>query len=176
MHAPPAVGELDGDERVGAVVEVEQRALGAFEEHPLVGGERSVDDGARLGDVGLEALGVGAELLHDLLDRVGGQLVDLREDVVLLGKRGLDLLGQDVLVLEVLDADAQAARLVHVGRADASARGADLGRAQPVLRGAVEVLVVRHDQVRVAADEQAVRGEAVGLEAVHLVDEHARGR
>ncbi len=70
----------------------------------------------------------------------------------------------------------EAARLVHVGGADAAARGADLGLAQAVLGGTVEVLVVRHDQVRVAADEQAVRGQAVLLEAVHLLDQDLRGR
>jgi hypothetical protein len=59
-----------------------------------------------------------------------------------------------------------------VGRPDAAARRADLGLAEPMLARAVEVAVVRHDEMRVAADEQAVGGELVGLEAVHLLDEH----
>ncbi len=47
-------------------------------------------------------------------------------------------------------------------------------RAEPALARAVEVAVVRHDEVRVAADEQPVRGQAVGLEAVHLLEQHLR--
>ena len=39
------------DERVRAVVEIEQRPLRTFEEHPLTRTERAIDEQGRIGDV-----------------------------------------------------------------------------------------------------------------------------
>ena len=153
------------------MVHVEQRALRAFEEDVLVGLECLVDDRGGVGDHREDPLGVAQVLLGDLLDGVRGEVVDLGEDVVLLVQRGLELLAEDVLVGEVLDAQAHAARLVHIRGADTAAGGADLVVAEASLAGTVEVAVVRHDQVRVGADQEAVRGETVGLELVHLGEE-----
>ena len=41
-HAPPAVGLRRRDERIGAVVEVEERRLRAFEQQMVVAVERVV--------------------------------------------------------------------------------------------------------------------------------------
>ena len=65
-----------------------------------------------------------------------------------------DLLLQDLLVEQVLHADAQARRLVGVAGADPAAGGADLQLAQLRLAGRVEQQVVGHDQVRVGRDAQ----------------------
>jgi hypothetical protein len=69
-----------------------------------------------------------------------------------------DLLLEDLLVEQILHADAEARRLVGVRRADAAARRADLELAELGLARVVEQHVVRHDQVRVGADPQARRG------------------
>ena len=82
-------------------------------------------------------------------------VVDLDQHLVLELQRGLDLLVQDLLVQHVRDPDADARDLVLVGRADAAAGGADLGLAQEPLGDLVDGHVVRHDQVRVGADQQA---------------------
>ena len=47
-----------GDERIGAVVDVEQRALAALEQHVLARVERLVQQQAGVGDVRAEPLGV----------------------------------------------------------------------------------------------------------------------
>ena len=56
---------------------------------------------------------------------------------------------------EVADADAAAADLVFVGRADAARRRADLAIAAAGFGQHVELAVIRQDQVRLVADEQA---------------------
>ena len=66
-------------------------------------------------------------------------------------------LAQDLLVEEVLDADAEARDLVAVRRADAATGGADLGLAEEALGRLVESDVVRRDQVRVGADDAGAR-------------------
>ena len=57
---------------------------------------------------------------------------------------------------QVADADAAPADLVLVGRADAARRRADLALAAPRLGQHVELAVIRQDQVRLVADQQAV--------------------
>ena len=66
------------------------------------------------------------------------------------------LVGQRLAIAEqVADADAAAADLVLVGRTDAARRGADLALAAPRLGQHVELAVIRQDDVRLLADQQA---------------------
>ena len=114
-----------GDERVGAVVDVEQGRLGALEQHLLALAERVPDVQGGVGDPGPQGLGVGGVLLDDRLGVQRQAVVDLGQQRVALAQHGLDLLGQDPRVEQVLDADAEPADLVAVGGADAPAGGAD---------------------------------------------------
>ena len=161
------------DVGVRAMVDVEQRALRALEQDGLALAHGIVQHLAGLGHIRLEDAGVRQVLLADLLDRVGVQTVDLLQDGVLLDKRRLDLQAEDLLVHEVLDADALASHLILVARADAALGGADLVIAQALLVGAVKILVVRHDDMRVAADLEVLAGDALSLEHGHFLDQHA---
>ena len=114
------------------------------------------------------------ELLHDLLGLDGPAVVELGEHLVLGDQRGLDLLPQDRLVEEVLDADADAVHLVGVGRADAAAGGADLALAEEALADLVHRRVVGRDHVGVGADPQAGGVQAARLEAVELLHQHGQ--
>ena len=89
-------------------------------------------------------------LLADLVGVERQPVVDLGQHAVLLAQREVELLAEDLRVEEVLDAQADAQRLVGVRRTDAALGGAELVLAQEPLGHAVELLVVRHDQVRVA--------------------------
>ena len=86
------------------------------------------------------------------------------------------LLGQRLAVAEqVADADAAPADLVLVGRADAARRRADLALAAPRLGQDVELAVVRQDDVRLFADQQAaVDGHAHPRQLVDLLEERLR--
>ena len=89
-------------------------------------------------------------------------------------ERGHDLLAQDRLVEQVLDADAEPRGLVGVAGADAAPRGADPELAQLRLARAVEQHVVGHDQVRVGRDLQAADVDAAALQPLDLVEQHLR--
>ena len=132
------------------MVDVEQRALRALEQDGLAGAHGLVQQLGRLGHIRLEDARIGQVLLADFLHRVGVQAVDLLEDGVLLRKHRFQLKAEDLLVQQVLDANALAGHFVLVAGADAALRGADLVLAQALLVGAVEILVVRHDHMRVA--------------------------
>ena len=150
-----------GDERVGAVVDVEHGALGALEQDAAAGalqlGQAQPDrlgEGQQLGRQGGE-LGQ-QRLAVDLLDaEAAAQRVVVEQQLVDLGRQGVG-------VGEVADADRAARHLVLVGRADAAAGGADLAGAlvaalAGVLARPVELAVQRQDQGRVLGDAQASR-------------------
>ena len=109
------------------------------------------------------------DLLHvERVDRVHALEPD-----VLLARGELDLLPQDLRVEQVLDADPDPGRLVGVRGTDPAARRADLQLPQPALSRPVERDVPRHDQVRVAGDEDEPVGPVTTLlELVELVDQH----
>jgi hypothetical protein len=93
--------------------------------------------------------------------------------------RSLQLFPQDPGVEQVLHPDAHPGDLVAVGGPDATAGRADAGRPEVALDYPVERPVVRHDQMRVSADQEprdvdAALGEPVDLGEQHLrVDDHA---
>ena len=101
-------------------------------------------------------------------------VVHLGQDGVLLLERHVELLAEDLGVEEVLDPKPDPGRLVGVGGADAA-----LGRAQRVLPQEalghpVQLLVVGHDQVRVAADDQPAGVDPLGRQAVELGEQDGR--
>ena len=137
------------DERIGAVVDVEERALGALEDHQAIAVERLPDDLRGVRDVLLEPVAERAVLLgHGM--QVERGVLGVRPQGEALGlERGVDLLPQDLLVEQVLHADPEPRRLVRVAGPDAAARGADLQLAQLHLALVVEQPVVGHDHVGV---------------------------
>ena len=91
-----AVGRRD--KRVGAVVDVELRRLGALEQDLLAGAQRVVEQPRAVDDVRADLLRVLEVFRRDLVDRVGGHVVDGRQDVIFHRERRLELLAQDLLV------------------------------------------------------------------------------
>ena len=163
------------DVRVRAVVEVEQRALGALEDDVPARGERVLDERRRVDDVPArggspQASGLGDERL----EVEARESVRLVEDGVPLGQHAREPGAQDARVEQVAHADAGAPRPVGVGGADAATRGAQLRAREAGLGGPVEGDVVRHDHVRRAADADARGVDAALGEHRHLVDERAR--
>ena len=136
--------------------------------------ERLPGEPRGVGDVLLDPVAVGEVVLgHRLQVELGRLGVGPQREALGL-HRGHDLLLEDLLVEQVLHADAQARRLVGVRGADAAPRGADLQLAELRLARVVEQHVVRHDQVRVGADPQAGEVDALGAQAVELVGEDLR--
>ena len=163
-----------GDEGIGAVVEVEQRSLGAFEDHGLAGVQRLPAEARGVGDVRLQPVPVGAVLL--------GHRVQVERRVLLVGaqrqplrlQRRHDLLAQDLLVEQVLDPDPEPRCLVGVAGAYPAPGGADRELAQLRLAGGVEQHVVGHDQVRVGGDPQPADVDPPAPQLVELLPQHPR--
>jgi len=115
---------------------------------------------------------------------VGEVLLGHRVEVDLLLERaqrlalglqgGLDLLLEDPLVEQVLDADAQPRGLVGVAGADSALGGADRVLAQLLLALEVEHQVVGHDHVGVGGQLQPADVHAPLAQAVDLGGQYRR--
>ena len=159
-------------ERVGAVVDVEQRRLAGLEQDVRPGIQRLFEHERGVGDHRAQPLGVPEQLLDDPIGLCRTGVVDLDEHLVLQRQGRLDLLPQDALVEEVLHPDADPVHLVGVGRPDAAARGADPAGAEEALGDLVEGAVVRRDDVGVGRHDEPRGVDAAGLEPVDLLEEH----
>ena len=154
------------------MIDVEQCCLGALKEQVLTLIDHVVEQQARLGDVGTQALGHGQVLVANLVHGIGGQIVDELQLGVHAGKSGLQLVAEQPLVQHVLHAQADAGHLILVARTDAALGGTDVLLAELLLKGAIQIDVVRHDDMRVAADLEILGGDAVGLEHVDLLKDN----
>ena len=146
----------------------------AVEENALAVLERAVDEQRCVGDHRPQALGIAFVRLEQPLELERLDAVDALEPDVLLGQRDLDLLGEDLGVEQILDADPEAVSLVRVRRADAAMRRTDLQLAQPALARAVDQRMPRHDEMRVPRQADEVGRDPARLEAVELLDHHLR--
>ena len=160
-----------GHERVGAVVDVEHRRLGTLEQHRPALVERPVEQQRGVGDHRPQPVGVRQQLLDHRVDRDRATVVGLGQQLVLHVEGPLDLLGQDRLVEEVGDPDADAVDLVGVRRPDAAAGRADPVLAEEALGDLVDGGVVRRDDVRVGADHEAGHVDPSRLERVELPEQ-----
>ena len=158
--------------RIGTVVDVEQRRLGALKQQVLALVNHVVEQQTRLGDVGTQALGHRQVLVANLVHGVGGQIVDELELGVHAGESGLQLVAEQRLVQHVLHAQADAGHLVLIARTDTALGGTDVLLAELLLKGAIQINVVRHDDMRVAANLEVLGGDAVGLEHVDLLKDN----
>jgi len=151
-----------GDEGIGAVVDVEEDPLGAFEEDLLAPRRPLVEELRDVPDVGHELLRPTRVLLEHGLGVEGGQ-AEGPQDGILGGDVLGDLLPEHPEVGQVAGPDAQSGRLVLVGRADPAAGRPDLLLAAPVLRDPLGKRVPGHDQVRAPADGDPLRPDADAL-------------
>ncbi len=99
--------------------------LRAFEQHALTLLAQVVQDAGHVGLHRLHVFAEGQRLVEGLLevDRIGVQILGQHEVVVV--QRSAQQFFQLLRVVQVGDADAAARHLVFVGRADATAGGAD---------------------------------------------------
>ena len=176
VQTPPIVAFDDVTYGIGAVVDVEERALRALEHDRLPFPPRLVEEHRHVGHPPAHPFPAALEIVVDL-PPVHRRLLDqpvARVDVV------ADGFGERVRVGEIADAHAAARDLVLVGRTDAARGRADLALAAPRFAEQVELAVVRQDEVRLVADHQPVAdGDAGALELVDLgeqrlrIDDHA---
>ena len=95
VQAPPAIGLRRGHERVGAVVEVEQRALGALEQDVLAAGQGVLDQPGRVGEVVAQAPAPAERLLDERRRARSSAPPIAPRSSVLLGQDAGEPLAQD---------------------------------------------------------------------------------
>ena len=157
------------------MVEIEEGRLGALEQDVGPPLEGVVDHADGVGHHGRHPGGQLVEVeIADLVDRQGQAVVHLGQYRVLLLQNNVQLLAEDLLVQEILHAQAHAGGLVGVGRTNAPLGRAEGVLAQIALGDPVKFLVIGHDQMGVARHEQGRRVHALRLESVDLAEQHAR--
>ena len=171
MHAAPAMGLLRGHEGIGAEVDVQQRALGALEQHVLVLVEGRVDEQAGVADEGLEAFAVAEQLVGDLVGIQHADVVALQQEVLLLQRRPRSCAPGSWR-------PAGPARGCRCARTCRRSRGRCRGRScrSCSCRAAarctpIQEEVVRHDQMGVAADAQVVAADAPRSQSLDLAEQ-----
>ena len=134
---------------VGAVVDVKQRALRAFKQQVGAVGMRVIEFARHVGHHGLEQFGVAhGFVIHGV--EVDGRRMEIAGQHEVVQIQQLAQLGGKALgVFQVLHAQRAAGNLVLVGRANAAARGANLGDAALFAEG-----LARHVQRHVKSQDQ----------------------
>ena len=164
-----------GDERISAVVDVEQRALRALEQNALAFAAALVEQRPHRIHIGQHLWRHRGELV---IDRVRRDLAhaEAAAQRIVMRQEPLDLAIEHLQVGQVHQADGAASHFIFVGRADAAAGGADGALAGGPLARDVELLVQRQDQRRVLRDPQVLRrdGDALFLKLGDLVQQRAR--
>ena len=163
-----------GDEGVGAVIDIEMGALGAFEEHVAACGHGILDDRGHVAEVGDQASGHRGDGFGHGHVVQGRHVVELGEKGIFFDKGLDDLATEQFGILEVTGPDADAGHFVFVARADAAAGGADLAAGAQGFPSAVDEPVVGHDDVGLAADDEPARRHvhAPCPQGIHLLAQH----
>lgn len=163
------------DERIGAVVDIEQRALRAFEQQIAAVGVDVVETARHVGDHRLQTVGVAQHRVERLLEVDCGGAEVLREHEVVIVEVFAQTLGKRLRIEQVLHAQATARDLVFVGRADAAAGRADLARAAARFAALVDRDVVRQDQRGGFGNEQTfLNVDAGGFELADFLEQRFR--
>src|SRR6185437_9710214 len=160
---------------IGAVVDVEQRALRALVQDVAAFLAHVVQDGGNVVDQRTNVLAPGQRIVQYLLvvDRLG--LQPLGEDEVVIVDRGLQQRWQFVRIHQVSHANRATGDLVLVGRADAAAGGTDGLATGGDLARLVHGNVVRHDQWRGRADlDPRTHLDAIAFQLADLLDQRLR--
>ncbi len=144
-----------GDVRIGAVVDVEQRALRALEQDAPALAPLFVEQRPHRVHVGQH---LGRHRGELVVERARRDLVHAEPAAqrIVMRQQAVDLAVEHLQIGKIHQPDRAAADLVLIGRADAAAGGADRALAGRLLARDVELLVQRQDQRRVLGDAQVV--------------------
>jgi len=126
-------GEARGDERICAVVDIEQCALGTLGQHFLVVDEQLMQESGHVHHlIALQGLLVAPEEL-ELVGQILVLTFHFLDEQIGRDENGVDLLHEFVVgETQITDSDSQAIDHVHVGRPDAATGGTDLGSLQSI--------------------------------------------
>ena len=157
------------------MVDVQMDALRAFEEYALAFVPRLFKLGRHVRQMRDDARRDGHHFIEHGIHGQSVDAVQCREQDILFLEGGGDLRFEQVGIGQIRGAHAHAAHLVFIAGPDAATGGPDLlALFELVLAGLVQHLVVRHDEVGLRADLEAVRGDVHALpdEGIEFFHEH----
>ena len=138
------------------MVNIQQRALSAFEHDVFALTTHVVQHGGHVGHHRLEQLGVFHALVERLLEVDGRLFIVIDQHEVVVIQQLTELGGETLTVEQITNAQTTTRYLVFISRANATASGADLRIATGFLTGLIEGHVVRQDQRAGWADTQTL--------------------
>ena len=153
-----------GDKGIGAVIDIKQRALRAFEQHPLARPPHLVQQAPGRAGKGQNLGGDVGQGFEEFRRIDLGQVKPPAKGLV-VGQQAFDLAFKSLGIGKVRDADRPAADLVLIGRANAATGGADLACARLGLARGVQIAVNGQDQGGVVGQNQKVRRDLHALRA-----------
>src|SRR6185437_2421175 len=142
------------DERIGAVVDVEERALRTLEQQVLARAVRVVQSARHVGDELREPRRERQRFVQGFLKADLFLVVKILEDKIMELEQLAELLCEARGVEEILQADRAPRHLVLVGRADAAAGSADLALALRRFARVIERRVIGKNQRAGFADRK----------------------
>jgi hypothetical protein len=163
----------EGDERIGAVIDVEHGAVRALEQHALAVCDLVGDVERGVGDVRAQPLGVQRVLVADLVEVDRRPAVDLHQLDVALLEQARRALAEVLGIEQVDDAQLAARTLVLVVWSDAAAGGADLLGTEALLARDVS-FAVHGGQVRALVDLELRRIGQVAAPGSSISRHHRR--
>ncbi len=146
-----------GHKRVGAVIDVQVRALRPFEKNLTAGSYGVVQFNRDIGHVRCQPLGIGSVLVDDRIRVKRFRLEVVGQIKVFFIQDGFDPFGKNIGVEQFHEPDAPPCGLVFITGANATTGGADFFVAFHLFAGMVDLFVVGHDEMRLFADAQFVR-------------------
>ena len=151
-----------GDVGIGAVVDVEQRALRALEQDALALAALEVEQPPHRFGVRQKLRRQRGQFLQDS-GAVDFLEIEAAAQRVVMRQQPVDLVRQRVEIGEIHQPDRAAADLVLIGRADAAPRGADRGDRIGGFAQRIEFAMQRQDQRDVFGDAQIFRADGDAL-------------
>ena len=161
-----------GDEWIRPVVDIQKRSLRTFEADLLASFQRLVQQIGRIADLILDLLRQRQIFVSDGIRVERFYAVELRQQIVFQRHSVCQTCAEIVRIHHIAHAQARARAFIHVARADAVFRGADLGVALCHFLAFILLDVIRHDQMAAIADAQAAHVHAFCLQVFHFFNEH----
>src|SRR5437899_3881625 len=160
-----------GNERIGAVIDIEEGALRAFEQNILSALDGLMEEHNGVRHEGFQVIAGGSIIFVNLFEgkRAGAECF---EDFVVFVDLGLELPGEAIRVDQVEHAQTSSRGFVAVGWADAAFGSADFIFAFENFALRIELAMIRKDQVGSFTEEQiAVGFDSEVAEAFDLFDQ-----
>ena len=155
------------------MVEVQKGGLSSLQQNSFSTGQRIVHNRHGVANHRCHSRCEFTEIeVENFVHLEGQAVVHLGENGVLLTQNHVKLFAKDHWIEQVLNAKSDTGRLVGVRRPNAALGCAEGVFTQEPFNHTVQLLVVRHDQVSVAGNDQSRSVDAFSLQRVNLLQQH----